>query len=190
MHWPTIYILYSLKSREKLMIHKALQFLRLEDLSLAYHDENTAVSLFTVALEGFTSMDVHWRRAEYMLHLGDIHKGHDDVLKAVELWKTARPLFEQSSQSKQVRNIDERLACVGEDVREQHRVNLMLLTELNAPSGSMEKTDNDILRVSIWLTNILSTLLSLLAFTSIPVIFSMEKCVSSICISVVHCVCR
>jgi hypothetical protein len=116
---------HSLKLKEKLGIHKALQFLG--DIFLASDDEETATSLFTVALEGFTQMDVHRSRAECMLRLGDISKSHGNLLKAVELWETARPLFKQSSQAKQVENIDESLAGVGEDVVEQYQYNLVRL---------------------------------------------------------------
>ncbi|KAJ7902949.1 hypothetical protein B0H13DRAFT_1882443 [Mycena leptocephala] len=126
-------------TKGNLGIHKALQFLG--DIFLAQSDENTAVSLFTVALEGFNYMDVHRSRAECMLRLGDIAKGHNDLLKATELWETARPLFERSSQAKQVERIDERLTGIGEAVREEHRNNLARLAELNAPSGNIEGND-------------------------------------------------
>ncbi|KAJ7315600.1 hypothetical protein DFH08DRAFT_1039809 [Mycena albidolilacea] len=144
--WLTVFFAHSLKLREKLGIYKALQFLG--DLFLAQDDEDTAVSLFTVALEGFTYMDIHRSRAECLLHLGDISKRHDDLLKAVELWEMARPLLERSSQAKQIKNIDERLAGVDEDVREQHRAALAHLAELNTPSGIMEEVDDDDLEVS------------------------------------------
>ncbi|KAJ7842088.1 hypothetical protein B0H13DRAFT_1909980 [Mycena leptocephala] len=101
--WTTVFFVHSAKRKEKLGIYKALQFLG--DVFLAQDDEHTAINLFTVALEGFTYMDVHRSRAECMLQLGDISKGHGDLLKAVEFWTTARPLFEQSSQAKQVKHI-------------------------------------------------------------------------------------
>jgi hypothetical protein len=44
-----------------------------------------------------------------MLLLGDIFQGHGNLLKALELWETARPLFGQSSQAKQIERIDEKL---------------------------------------------------------------------------------
>jgi tetratricopeptide (TPR) repeat protein len=116
--WTTVFLVHSLRQKEKLGIHKALQFLG--DMFLAQDDEHTAISLFTVALEGFTCMDVHRSRAECMLRLGDISKRHGDLLKAVELWETARPLFERSSQAKQIQHIDQRLACVNEDMLGQN----------------------------------------------------------------------
>ncbi|KAJ7863423.1 hypothetical protein B0H13DRAFT_2565205 [Mycena leptocephala] len=140
--WTTVYFVHSLKLKEKLGIHKALQFLG--DIFLSQNDEATAISLYTVALEGFTQMDVHRSRAECILRLGDISKGHSDLLRAVELWEVARPLFEQSSRAKQVKHIDERLASVGEGVLEQHRENLARLAELNAPSGAVEELEDEL----------------------------------------------
>ncbi|KAJ7804177.1 hypothetical protein B0H14DRAFT_3154111 [Mycena olivaceomarginata] len=132
--WTTIFLISSLKSRAKLQVFKALQFLG--QMFLVQNDEVTAISLFTVALEGFTHMDVHYSRAECMLRLGDISNSHGDQLKAVELWMTARPLFERSSQVKQVQSVDERLAGIVSDVLEQHKENIAGLVELNVPSGN------------------------------------------------------
>jgi tetratricopeptide (TPR) repeat protein len=139
-NWTTVFLVHSVQRREKLGIYKALQFLG--DAFLAQDDEHTAINLFAVALEGFTYMDVHCSRGECMLRLGDISKGEGDLLKAVELWTTARPLFERSSQAKQVENINQRLAGVSEDVLEQHKKNLAHLAELTAPSGTVDEIDN------------------------------------------------
>ncbi|KAJ7827719.1 hypothetical protein B0H13DRAFT_1917502 [Mycena leptocephala] len=138
--WTTIFFVHSVRRKETLGIYKALQFLG--DAFLAHDDEHTAINLFTVALEGFTYMDVHHSRAECMLRLGDISKGEGALLKAVELWTTARPLFEQSSQAKQIENIDQRLAGVSEDVLEQHRKNLARLAELIVPSGTVDEIND------------------------------------------------
>ncbi|KAJ7916875.1 hypothetical protein B0H13DRAFT_2446285 [Mycena leptocephala] len=138
--WTTIFLMHSLKHKEKLGIHEALQFLG--DLFLAQDDRHTAISLFIVALEGFTYMDVHRGKAECLLRLGDISKGQGNLLKAVELWETARPLFERSSQTEQVGRVDERLAGVSEEVLGQHRTNLTCLAGLNAPSGPLEHMNN------------------------------------------------
>ncbi|KAJ7896649.1 hypothetical protein B0H14DRAFT_450539 [Mycena olivaceomarginata] len=95
--WTTIFFIHSLKLKAKLQVYKALQFLG--QMFLTHKDEDTAVSLFTVALVGFTYMDVHRSRAECMIRLGDISSRHGDLLKAVELWESARPLFERSCQT-------------------------------------------------------------------------------------------
>ncbi|KAJ7436697.1 hypothetical protein FB451DRAFT_1453744 [Mycena latifolia] len=97
-----------LKTKQLIKVYKALQFLG--DMCMADGDQHTALSLFTVSLEGFTQMDVHRSRAECMLCLGDILNLHGDLVNAVELWKIARPLFERSSQAKLSAQIDERLS--------------------------------------------------------------------------------
>ncbi|KAF8139585.1 hypothetical protein K438DRAFT_1946675 [Mycena galopus ATCC 62051] len=140
--WTTVYLVHSIKFKEKLHINKALQFLG--DIFRAQADEVTAVSLFIIALEGFTYMDVHCSRAECMLRLGDIAKGHDDLYKAVEFWDTARPLFERSSQIKQIELIDEKLASVRKDVLVQYKMNLAHLAMLNAPTSIGEEGEDNI----------------------------------------------
>ncbi|KAJ7339123.1 hypothetical protein DFH08DRAFT_812521 [Mycena albidolilacea] len=82
-------------------------------------------------------MDVHQSRAECLLRLGDISKGRGDITAAERFWEAARPLFEWSSQAKQVNKIDERLAVVSEDLPEQNKKSLARLTELNVPSGAL-----------------------------------------------------
>jgi tetratricopeptide (TPR) repeat protein len=102
------FFVHSLKLKQKLETHKALQFLG--RLYLADSDRETAISLLMIALEGFTQMDVHRSKAECMLQLGDISEMDENIGKAAELWATARPLFQRSSQVKQIAHIDERLA--------------------------------------------------------------------------------
>jgi gas vesicle protein len=70
--------------------------------------------------------------------------GHSDPLKAVEFWEAAKPLFEWSSQAKQVQSINERLASISKDVLKQHRNNLAHLAELNAPAGTVEELEDDL----------------------------------------------
>jgi tetratricopeptide (TPR) repeat protein len=140
--WTTVYFAYSTKVKERLGINKALQFFG--DIFLAQADEETAINLFTVALEGFTYMDVHYSRAECMLRLGHISKGHGDLLKAVEFWDAARLLFERSSQTKHIELVDERLASVGEHVLEKCRMNLVCLVEINAPTGIVGEAENEL----------------------------------------------
>jgi tetratricopeptide (TPR) repeat protein len=140
--WTTIFLVYSLKRKEKLGIYKAIQFLG--DIFLSQEDEHTAISLFRVALDGFTQMDVHRSRAECMLRLGDISKRHNDLLQAVELWDAARPLFERSSQVKEVQHIKERVTGISDDILNQHRNNLAHLAELNAASGTVEELEDDL----------------------------------------------
>ncbi|KAJ7779595.1 hypothetical protein B0H16DRAFT_1829544 [Mycena metata] len=140
--WTAVFLAHSLKAKERLGIYKALQFLG--DVFLKENDESTASSLFTLALEGFTQMDVHRSRAECMIRFGDISNTHGDFLRALEFWETARPLFERSSQARRLHDIDKRLAGIGEDVKEQQQRNLIQLTELNAPMGKVEKVEEDL----------------------------------------------
>jgi Tfp pilus assembly protein PilF len=105
-----VLLAHSTKIKARVEINRALYFLA--DAFLNQSDENTATSLLTVALEGFTAMDIHQCRAECMLRLGDIPKAQHDIVKAVQLWKTARPLFERSLQTKQVKHIYERLNSI------------------------------------------------------------------------------
>ncbi|KAJ7693991.1 hypothetical protein B0H16DRAFT_1904483 [Mycena metata] len=128
-------------AKEKPGIYKALQFIG--DVHLMQNDEVSAVSLFTVALDGFTYMDVHRSRAECMIRLGDMAKKNGDLLKALELWETAKPLFERSSQAKRVQDIDERVSGISEETKEQHQKNLARLAELNVPAGKVEEVDSD-----------------------------------------------
>ncbi|KAJ7462917.1 hypothetical protein FB451DRAFT_1494989 [Mycena latifolia] len=129
--WAVVYLGYAKKLKNKLALDQALQFLG--DVFQAEGDSATSTILFTVALEGFTSMDIHRSRAECMLRLGDLAKGKRDVLKAIDLWKTARPLFEHSSQGKQITQIDERLSTINNNVLEETTDSLMRLGQLNAP---------------------------------------------------------
>ncbi|KAJ7119692.1 hypothetical protein C8R44DRAFT_853775 [Mycena epipterygia] len=112
--WTVIYLIQAHKSKEKLALHKALCFMG--NVFLSKEDEHTAHTLFAVALEGFTYMDIHRSRADCMLRLGDIAKHRGDLVKAVKLWTEARPLFERSSQAKEIAEIDTRFAAVDRDV--------------------------------------------------------------------------
>ncbi|KAJ7779628.1 hypothetical protein B0H16DRAFT_1829680, partial [Mycena metata] len=143
--WPTVYLAHSLKVKEKLGIYKGLQFVG--DVRLGGQDEVTATSLFTLALEGFTQMDVHRSRAECMIRLGDISNKRGDSLEALALWEQARPQFERSSQVKRIQDIDERLVGIDGDIKEQHKLhnrNLDRLAELKAPVGMVEELDKDL----------------------------------------------
>ncbi|KAJ7482690.1 hypothetical protein FB451DRAFT_1442265 [Mycena latifolia] len=130
-NWTVTFLVHSLKFKQKLEIHKALQFLG--DVYLRDGDQQTAISLFTFALDAFTKMDVHRSRAECMLRLGDISELHGDLPKAVKLWKTARPLFERSSQTKQAAHLDERLGRAS-NLSEGHLIPFIQLSALNVPT--------------------------------------------------------
>ncbi|KAJ7083777.1 hypothetical protein C8R44DRAFT_53211 [Mycena epipterygia] len=135
--WPVIYLAQAQKAQTKLAIYKALRFIG--DIFLSEGDENTAHNLFVVALEGFTYMDVHRSRADCMLRLGDIAKHRGDLVKATDLWTEARPLFEWSSQAKDIIQIDTRLASVDQVMLDMHQKRLAVLNELEAPTTSLDE---------------------------------------------------
>ncbi|KAJ6495479.1 hypothetical protein C8R45DRAFT_1072846 [Mycena sanguinolenta] len=124
--WPMVYLSFSAKCKNKLALHKALLFLG--DIFIMDNDEDTALSLYIVALEGFTCMDVHQSRAQCMLRLGDLAQEHGKTTEAVAHWKTARPLFKRSSQD--VIEIDSRLATL----EKAHEEALDKLAILEAPT--------------------------------------------------------
>ncbi|KAJ7041677.1 hypothetical protein C8F04DRAFT_1299166 [Mycena alexandri] len=139
--WSTVLFVHSLRQKEKLGIHKGLQFLG--DVFLQDKDGVTASSLFILALQGFTLMDVHRSRAECMIRLGDISEKNGDLLHALELWEMAQPLFERSSQTKQIWAIDERMSRVDKDVKEQCQKNLAHLLEPSVPAGKVDEEDEE-----------------------------------------------
>ncbi|KAJ7719110.1 hypothetical protein B0H16DRAFT_1607378 [Mycena metata] len=141
LSWSIVLFVYSLKHKKRLQIYKGLQFMG--DMFLQGNDEATALSLFTLALHGFTQMDIHRSRAECMIRLGDISEKNRDSLNALELWEMARPLFKRSLQMKQIQAIDERVSKVNQDVKEQHQRNLARLAELSVPAEKVDTDDSD-----------------------------------------------
>ncbi|KAJ7107003.1 hypothetical protein C8R44DRAFT_858093 [Mycena epipterygia] len=134
--WTVIYLAQAQKTHNKLALHRALRCVG--DVFLSEGDEHTAHNLFVVALEGFTHMDVHRSRADCMIRLGDITRHQGDLVKAAELWRQARSLFEWSSQAKDVAQIDTRLASI-QDVSDTHQETLAHLTKLEAPTISLDE---------------------------------------------------
>ncbi|KAF8143939.1 hypothetical protein K438DRAFT_594779 [Mycena galopus ATCC 62051] len=126
--WPIIYLASAVKSKVKLDLYKALLFLG--DAFIADSDENSAANLYQVALAGFTQMDVHRSRAQCMLRLGDLSSKHGCTSEAITFWEAAQPLFERTLQSKDVAQIDSRLATWEKD----HHQALVKLETLHAPS--------------------------------------------------------
>ncbi|KAJ7829205.1 hypothetical protein B0H14DRAFT_2594246 [Mycena olivaceomarginata] len=105
--WPVIYLVDSVNSKQKLALHKALLFLG--DLFLVMENEDTATSLFKVALAGFTDMDVHHGRAQSMLRLGNLANRRGHISEAKDFWTAAQPLFQRSLQGDDVAKIDSRI---------------------------------------------------------------------------------
>ncbi|KAJ7142594.1 hypothetical protein C8R44DRAFT_725932 [Mycena epipterygia] len=129
--WTVIYLAFAHQGKRKLDLYNALRLLG--DISLSQGDEQTAHNLFVVALEKFAYMDIHRSRADCMLRLGDIAKNRGDLIKAAELWKEARRLFERSLQVKDMAQIDTRLASINENMPGIQQEALVQLTGLRAP---------------------------------------------------------
>ncbi|KAJ6457626.1 hypothetical protein C8R45DRAFT_1110397 [Mycena sanguinolenta] len=129
-HWAVVFLAHTMVSetRNILAIRQALR--GLGDVFALEGDDEAALSVSTVALEVFTWMDVHESRAECMRTIGDMYLRRGEPSKASELWSLARGLFERSSQSKGVAEIDARLAGL---VPRNHEETLEQLKHLAPP---------------------------------------------------------
>ncbi|KAJ7253872.1 hypothetical protein C8J57DRAFT_1658920 [Mycena rebaudengoi] len=133
LRWTGIFLGLALNLKDK---HQTMQAFRcLGQIFSVQGDNETALSLFNVALDGFTFMDVHRWRADCMVRIADILNDRGEVMKAVELWKTARPLFERSSQMKDIIKIDAKLAEVDSAVLAKYEEQLQQLLELHVPAA-------------------------------------------------------
>ncbi|KAJ6473071.1 hypothetical protein C8R45DRAFT_1163461 [Mycena sanguinolenta] len=126
-----IYLAFVHQKKQKLGLYKALY--NLGNMFLINKDKATAESLFTVALEAFTEMDVHQWRTNCMLQLGDIAAQQGYMSGAERHWRDARPLFEKSLQAKDMANIDLKLASI----EKAHEGALAMLAQLQAPTQSL-----------------------------------------------------
>jgi hypothetical protein len=71
--------------------------------------------------------------------MADIWKSHGEVLRAVGLWKAARPLFTRSSQARDVVRIDAKLATVKAEILECYEGQPPQLAELDVPGADLGK---------------------------------------------------
>ncbi|KAJ7508971.1 hypothetical protein B0H11DRAFT_1901742 [Mycena galericulata] len=130
--WAVIFLGYAqMQKCKSVAVHSALQCLG--HVFHTWGDDTTAHSLFDVALEGFTLRDIHESRAECMLYIGDIANKRGDLMRAAELWKGARPLFERSLQAKHITRIDTRLATLDQDMINTHNKKLDQLASMGVP---------------------------------------------------------
>jgi hypothetical protein len=106
-------------------------------------DDETALNPFNVALDGFTFMDIHCWQADCMVQIGDILTNHGEVIKAIELWKTARPLFGKSSQMKDALKIDIKIAEVDSAILAKYEEQLQHLSELHVPVSALEEEEEE-----------------------------------------------
>jgi hypothetical protein len=110
--WAVVFLAFGLRPlvRGRLMVHQALQ--SLGGVLVQQGADDTALSVLTVALEGFTQMDVHQSRAKCMCTIGDVYVRRGDLSGAREMWEAARPLFEHSEQTKEIAGIDKKLQAL------------------------------------------------------------------------------
>jgi tetratricopeptide (TPR) repeat protein len=106
--WATTYFAFARKTQDLGHTYQALRYLG--DTFLAQGDEETALNVFQTVLDGSTKMDVHRRRADCMSRIGDILLCRDDLVRAKEMWETARPLFVRSSRAKDATTVESKLA--------------------------------------------------------------------------------
>ncbi|KAJ7256292.1 hypothetical protein C8J57DRAFT_1650715 [Mycena rebaudengoi] len=139
LQWIGIFLGLALACKDKYQTMQAFQCLG--QIFSAKGDDETALSLFSVALDGFTFMDVHHWRADCMVRIAGIMNNCGEVMKAVELWKVARPLFERSSQMKDITKIDAKLAEVDSAVLVEYEEQLQRLSEFHVPGSAPEETD-------------------------------------------------
>lgn len=112
--WATVYLATALKIKNTVAIMKALRCLA--SISFAQGDEETSLSLYGVALDGFTFMDIHRWRADCMDRTAQILQRRGEISRATELWREAKPLFERSLQGNDCRRMEDKLKLI-----EDHR---------------------------------------------------------------------
>ncbi|KAJ7245329.1 hypothetical protein C8J57DRAFT_1242321 [Mycena rebaudengoi] len=106
--WTCVYIGAARKTGNKLALMKGLACIA--EIFIAWGDDSTALSILEVTLSRFTYMGVHRWRADCFERMGEIYERRGQLVKACELWTSARPLFERSSQAQAVARLDSRLA--------------------------------------------------------------------------------
>ncbi|KAJ7265196.1 hypothetical protein C8J57DRAFT_1230218 [Mycena rebaudengoi] len=128
------------KGRRLVLLPGTMQAFRcLGQIFSAQGDDDTALRLFNVALDGFTFMDVHRWRADCMVRIAGILNGRGEVMKAFGLWKAARPLFERSSQMKDMIKLDAKLAEVDSAVLVEYDEKIQHLSDLCVPGSTPEE---------------------------------------------------
>ncbi|KAJ7824507.1 hypothetical protein B0H14DRAFT_2597169 [Mycena olivaceomarginata] len=107
-HWAGTFFAAVRVWPDVVLTYQALRCLG--DIFLAEGDDETALNVFSAVLEGATEMDVHRRRADCMVRIGDILMARGNAAEATKMWRDARPLFIRSSQMKDAASVDVRLA--------------------------------------------------------------------------------
>jgi hypothetical protein len=133
-----IYLAFGMTTTNRVTTTKALRCIG--DMLAIDGDSDTALSLFMAALDSFTSMDIHRGRADCMVRMAAIFEQRRDIRNTVDLLQRARPLYERSSQEKEINKIDTKLRDV-EVLSEDHENPLQQLEKLNVPLGDLGGTE-------------------------------------------------
>ncbi|KAF8212730.1 hypothetical protein K438DRAFT_1928012 [Mycena galopus ATCC 62051] len=107
LRWAIIYLASAQKGKDLVATLHALR--RLADIFVILSDQETALNLFHTVLKGATQIDIHCLQAECMVGIGDIMKRLMKIEEAMEMWKTAHPLFLRSSQTRDAAAIEARI---------------------------------------------------------------------------------
>ncbi|KAF7312683.1 NB-ARC domain-containing protein [Mycena indigotica] len=108
VRWATVFFAFAQRKSNRLAIHQALRCLA--EVAIWGGDRTEGFNLLQLALEGFTAMDVHHSRAQCLGSLARLELRMGNRMKAEELWRTARPLFERCHQLDQVERINTSLS--------------------------------------------------------------------------------
>jgi tetratricopeptide (TPR) repeat protein len=118
MRWAVVYLAFGMTTTNKVSITRALRCIG--DLLVVEGDHETSLNVFSTALDAFTFMDIHRDRADCMVCTAEIFEIRGEIEKSVDLWRKARPLYEKSSQAQEILKIDEKLAILAHEMKQQH----------------------------------------------------------------------
>ncbi|KAJ7140604.1 hypothetical protein C8R44DRAFT_761634 [Mycena epipterygia] len=104
LRWAVLFLAFGITGQATLSTVSALRYIG--DIFAAEGDDETALSLLSASLHGFTLMDIHRWKAKCMISMGEIFERRGDLDKSVELWQEARPLLERSSQSVEIAKVN------------------------------------------------------------------------------------
>lgn len=105
-----VFLSFGWRTKRRGNIFQALRYLG--DLFVSEGEHQTALAIFRAALDVFTEMDIHCRRADCILRIGNILFQQDGLEEGREMRERARLLFIRPSQMKSVQNIDEKLLYI------------------------------------------------------------------------------
>jgi hypothetical protein len=110
LHWVCVYLACGLGTSNTWTTIHALRCMG--TLFSACGDHETALSVFQVALDGFTLMDVHMGKGKCMAGMAEILERKGEIARAKELWSASRPMFERSGQARSVAQVDASLCRI------------------------------------------------------------------------------